>query len=312
MNVLPGSSRFGVGAVAVSLMAFASALSPASAPAAQLMTQTLRDAPAIVIAAFGTSTKAQVTYEVFEKQLRESLTGYEIRWAFTSEVIRERVNARRREEGRTDLLKSLPQALADLQADGFTKVVVQPLHIFPGEEYEEVLAVTSKFPGLRLEVGETLLQRWESLRHVVSVVSQDFLPPEQGCNVLVSHGTPSTNVGSNITYLGLERHLARTYPNVFLGAVEGVITPDDALEPAKACPGTRVRFVSLMYVAGDHLMSDVMGDADSWKVAVESVGKVADTPTIEYEGETRTKGLGYYPEVNEIFIDSVRRALTRL
>jgi sirohydrochlorin cobaltochelatase len=275
------------------------------------MTRTLHDAPALVIAAFGTSTKAEATYGVFEKQLREALPGLEVRWAFTSEIIRERVNQRRRAEGRTDLLESLPQALANLQAQGFTKVVVQPLHIFPGEEYEEVLSIVAQFPGLHLEVGETLLQRWESLRRVVSIVSSDFLPPDQGCNVLVSHGTPSTNLGSNITYLGLERHVARTYTNVVLGAVEGIITPEDALGPARACPGPRVRFVSLMYVAGDHLMNDVMGSGDSWKTAVEKAGKQADAATVEYEGETRYKGLGYYPQVNEIFIDSIRRALAR-
>jgi len=296
----------------VAALLASSLLAAGPAPAAQLLTRTLKERPAIVVAAFGTSTRAQVTYDIFDRQLRGAAPGYEVRWAFTSEVIRERVNERRTAEGRTDLLKSLSQTLADLEAEGFTEAVVQPLHIFPGEEYEEVLSVTSGFPGLRLEVGETLLQRWETLRHVVSVVSRDFLPPDEGCNVLVSHGTPSTHVGSNITYLGLERHLGRTYPNVFLGAVEGILSPEDALRPASACAGRRVRFVSLMFVAGDHLMSDVMGDGDSWKAAVEQAGKKAEATTVEYEGETMYKGLGFYPEVNEVFIDSVRRALSRL
>ncbi len=293
------------------LVAF-SLLAAGPAPAAQLMTRTLEERPAIVVAAFGTSTRAQITYDVFDRQLREALPGYEVRWAFTSEVIRERVNERRAAEGRTDLLKSLSQTLADLEAGGFTKAVVQPLHIFPGEEYEEVLSIASRFPGMRLEVGDTLLQRWENLRHVVSVVSRDFLPPEEGCNVLVSHGTPSTHVGSNITYLGLERHLARTYPNAFLGAVEGIISPEDALGPAAVCAGPRVRFLSLMFVAGDHLMSDVMGDGNSWKASVEKAGKKAEATTVEHEGETMYKGLGFYREVNEVFIDSVRRSLSRL
>lgn len=266
----------------------------------------------MVVAAFGTSTRAEVTYQVFEKQLRADLPGYEVRWAFTSEVIRERVNEARRSEGRADLLKSLSQALADLEAEGFRQVVVQPLHVFPGEEYEEVLATAAGFPGLRLEVGDTLFQRWDSVRSVLTTLSRDFLAPAEGCNVLVSHGTPSTHVGSNITYLGLERHLARSYPGTFLGAVEGVIAAEDALGPASACAGPRIRFLSLMYVAGDHLMSDVMGDADSWKTAVERAGKRAEGVTVEYGGETLYKGLGFYPEVNEVFIDSVRRALSRL
>ena len=298
-------------ACGVAALAASALFAAGPAPAAQLLTRTLKEQPAIVVAAFGTSTRAQVTYDVFDRQLREALPGYEVRWAFTSEVIREKVNERRRREGRTDLIESLSQALADLEAEGFAEAVVQPLHIFPGEEYEEVLSIASRFPGMRLEVGDTLLQRWENLRHVVTVVSRDFLPPEAGCNVLVSHGTPSTHVGSNITYLGLERHLARAYANTFLGAVEGIISPEDALKPASACHGPRVRFVSLMFVAGDHLMSDVMGDGDSWKATVERAGKKAEATTVEYDGETMYKGLGFYPEVNEVFIESVRRALAR-
>ncbi len=285
--------------------------------AAQILTRTLKDKPAIVLTAFGTSTRAQVTYRVLEEQVREAFPDYEIRWAFTSEVIRERVNARWAEQGRKERLLSLQQALSNLEAEGYTKVVVQPLHVFPGEEYEEVLKIVERFPGLRIEVGETLLQRWETLFEIVHVISQDFLPPEEGCNVLTAHGTPSTHVGSNITYMGLERHLAKRYPNAFLGAVDGIVTREDALSAAKACPKKRVRFVPFMYVAGDHIMNDIMGEEEdpeepSWNTEMERAGFETDVTTVTYDGQTYYKGLGFYPEVNEVFIKEIRRALKRL
>ncbi|MGO8761626.1 MAG: hypothetical protein ACLP2P_10365 [Desulfobaccales bacterium] len=40
--------------------------------------------PAIVLAAFGTSTEAFETYGHFEQKVRERFPGHEIRWAFTS------------------------------------------------------------------------------------------------------------------------------------------------------------------------------------------------------------------------------------
>ncbi|GAB4283943.1 MAG: sirohydrochlorin cobaltochelatase [Deferrisomatales bacterium] len=285
-------------------------------PAAQLMTRTLKEKPAIVIAAFGTSTRAQVTFDAFERQLRKELPGYEIRWAFTSEIIRERVNKRWAEQGIPKRLRSLPQTLGDLEAEGYTKVVVEPLHIFPGEEYEEVVAIVEHFPGLRVETGETLLQRWESLFEVVEVVSRDFLPPEEGCNVLAAHGSPQTHVGSNITYLGLERHLAKKYPNAFLGAVEGILTRDDALGAAKGCPEKRVRFIPFMYVAGDHIMNDIMGEEEdpeepSWNTELKRAGIRTEVTSVTYEGDTYYKGLGFFPEVNEIFIREIERALKR-
>ena len=284
-----------------------------AAEAAQMSTRSLKDQPAVVIAAFGTSTKAQVTYDVFEKQLREALPGTEIRWGFTSEVIRERVNARRAEKGDPTRLRSVQQALADLEAEGYTRVAVQPLHISPGEEYEEVLRIVERFPGLRIEVGETLLHRWESVHAVVEALSKDFLSPDSGCNVIVAHGSPTTGVGSNTTLLGLDRYLSRRFRNAFLGCVEGVIPKEDALEAAAACPGPMVRFIPLMFVGGDHVMNDVMGDdGQSWKAAIERAGKTVDIPTMELEGQTYYKGLGFLPEVNKIFIREIRRSLGRL
>lgn len=287
-------------------------LSPGHAGAAQLMTRTLKDRPAVVLAAFGTSTKAQATYDVFERQLKEALPDYEVRWAFTSEVIREKVNARRAREGSAERLKSLPQALADLQAEGYTRVAVEPLHILPGEEYEEVLGEVKGFPGLRIEVGETLLHRWESVREVLGVLSRDFLTPDQGANVLVAHGSPTTNAPSNAAFLGIDRYVSRKYPNVYLGCVEGIVPAEDALAAAVAHPGKRVRFLPLLFVGGDHAMNDIMGESDSWRAEVAAAGKEADMPTASLAGETQYRGLGLLPEVNRIFIREVERALGRL
>ncbi|MBI5017655.1 MAG: sirohydrochlorin cobaltochelatase [Deltaproteobacteria bacterium] len=290
----------------------AALLAAGTSRAAQLITRTLMEKPAIVLAAFGTSTKAQATYAVFEHQLHEALPGYEVRWAFTSEVIREKVNARRAKEGSSDRLKSLPQALADLQAEGYTRVAVQPLHILPGEEYEEVLGEVKGFPGLRIEVGETLLHRWESVHEVIGILARDFLPPDQGANVLVAHGSPTTAAATNAAFLGIDRYLSRRYPNAFLGCVEGIVSGEDALAAAKAHPGGRVRFLPLLFVGGDHAINDIMGDTDSWRAEVTAAGKQADMPTVELAGETQYRGLGLIPEVNRIFVREIERSLSRL
>jgi len=293
------------------------ALLPTGASAAQVMTRTLKDKPAILIAAFGTSTKAQVTYDEFEKQLKATLPNYEIRWAFTSEVIRERVNAKRAKVGNPDKLLSVQQALADIEAQGYTKVVVEPLQIFPGEEYEETLRQAKNFPGLKVEFGETLLHRWEYVHEVIKILSKDFLPPGEGSNVLVAHGSPQTAVGSNSTYLGIDRYLSKKYPNVFIGCVEGILTREEALNAAKAHPAQKVRFVPFMFVGGDHVMNDIMGDDNdsgepSWKGELSQAGKSVDIPTVTLNGEILYRGLGLIPEINKIYIREIERALNRL
>ncbi|MBI5442836.1 MAG: sirohydrochlorin cobaltochelatase [Deltaproteobacteria bacterium] len=286
------------------------------ARAAQLLTRARNERPAIVLAAFGTSTRAQATYDFLEAQVRRELPDYELRWAFTSEIIRERTNARREKEGRPERLRSLAEVLAGLEGEGYGTIVVQPLFVAPGEEYDEALAVVRRFPSLRIEVGETLLHRWSSVEEVLLALRRDFLPPEEGCNVLVAHGSPTTGAASNTTLLGLERQLARVAPNAYLGCVEGVIPAEDALERARACAGKRVRFVPLMLVAGDHILNDVMGgkgaEGSSWRAELVRAGKEVDVPTLQFGGETHYKGLGFIPEVNAVFIRGIRKALDRL
>jgi len=287
-----------------------------SAMSAQSMTRSHKELPAIVLTAFGTSTKAKVTYDALDSQVKEALPGYEVRWAFTSEVIREIVNRRREKEGSPERLLSLQQVLANLQAEGYTRAAVQPLHIFPGEEYEEVLSITESFPGITVLTGETLLQRWEMMHEVVAAISTDFLTPDEGCNVVVSHGTPTTNTASNMAYMGLDRYLKVKYDNVFLGGVEGVITREEALGAAKGCVPKRVRFIPLMYVAGDHIMNDIAGEVTvdelPWSAELEEAGITTDTTTVDFGGKTFYKGLGFFPEVNKIFIDGIKKTLDRL
>lgn len=280
----------------------------------QIRHQKLKEKPAIVLCAFGTSTKAQVTFDFFEKRVREELPDYDIRWAFTSEVIREKMNRIFTKKGLNKRLYSLHEVLATLYAEGYRKVVVQPLHIFPGLEYKNVVEICERFPDLRIVVGEPLLFRWEYVKEVLEVVSKEFLPPEEGINILVAHGTGVTINGANITYLGLDWLVRKHYSNVLVGTVEGVPDAEVTLKEALKYPAKKVRFVPFMFVAGDHIMNDIMGkdleDGEkSWREIVEEGGKEVDCVTAEVNGKLYYKGLGLYPEIDEFFVKQIKRAL---
>ncbi|HDH02036.1 MAG TPA: hypothetical protein ENH17_02780, partial [Nitrospirae bacterium] len=255
---------------------------------AMLKTMTLKKDPAIVIAAFGTTTRAQATYDFFDEQLKKELPAkyrnYEIRWAFTSEIVRERANKKFEKAGIKKRYLSLAQVVSNLEDEGYRKIVVQPLHIFPGIEYESVLGMVEglrevfKDFNLRIKTGEPLLQYWWDLEEVAEILKPDLLKSGEGCNVLASHGTGETAVGSNITYLGLERVLSLKYDNTFLGSVEGITSRESALAKAKACKSKTVKFIPFMYVAGDHVMNDIMGSEPeddgelSWSLEMKKTG----------------------------------------
>ncbi len=288
------------------------------------MTRTLKKEPAIVLAAFGTTTKARVTYDFFDAQLREELPAkyrnLKIAWAFTSEIVRERANAKFIKAGVEQRYLSLPQVLANLENEGYRKVAIQPLHIFPGQEFEEMERVIQAFRiiDLRIEYGGTLLHDWSWLFEAVGVLEKEFLAPSEGMNVLVAHGSPKTFVGSNATYLGLDRYLSRKYANVVAGGVDGVLTREQALAAVKASPTKRARLIPFMYVAGDHIMNDIMGaEPDkngelSWALELKKAGVRVDTVFTDYKGERCFKGLGFYKEINSRYIKQLEESLKRL
>ena len=161
-------------------------------------------------------------------------------------------------------------------------------------------------------MGEPLFYRWERVKEVLEVVSKDFLKPDEGINILVAHGTPVTIVGDNITYLGLDWLVRHRYKNVLVGTVEGVPSAEEVLNEAEHYRVKRVRFIPFMLVAGDHIMHDIMGknlEEKSWREILEDAGVKVDCVTTHVNGKTYYKGLGLYPKVVELFVESIKRCL---
>ena len=310
---------FGGRLIAITLMVLLAAVVDGHA-----MHRTLKKEPAVVIVAFGTTTKARVTYDFFDAQLRRELPEPyrhgRIEWAYSSEIVRERVNAKFQKVGSSERLRSLAQVLANLQDEGYRKIAVQPLIIFPGQEFEQVEKVATAFRtlGLRIENGGTLMHKWDWAFETIRAMEKEFLSPEQGMNVLVVHGTPETFPGSNSTYLGLDRYLTRKYANVMVGGVDGVLTRDQALAGVKASSPKRVRLIPFMYVAGDHIMNDIMGSQPekdgtlSWALELEKAGVKVDSVRVDYQGEQFFKGLGFYEKINHHYIEQLIESLKRL
>lgn len=288
------------------------------------MTRKLKEDPAIVMVAFGTTTKASATYDFFAEQLRKSLPekyrDLQIEWAFTSEIIRELANKRFAGAGLTQRRRSLAQVLADLEDEGYRRIVLQSLHIFPGQEYEEMLKVIKAFEtlGLHIEYGGTLLHTWEQAFETITLLEGEFLPPDEGCNILVAHGSPETFPGSNSAYLGLARYLEQKYPNVFIGGVDGVLTREQALAAAGKYPQKKTRFIPFMFVAGDHIMNDIMADepdkhgAISWKMELQRKGIAVESVVTIYQEKEYFKGLGFYPDINKLFLKQLEASLERM
>ena len=261
----------------------------------------LKEKPAIVIAAFGSSSHAKMSLEIFKKRLEQEFSEHETFWAYTSEILRKKLG-----------LPSLQETLAKVEAAGFRKVVVQPLHIFPGTEYQQMAETCEYFPGLRVLLSETLLHRWDFIKKILDVVKPDFLSPEDGLNLLALHGTPLASDPVNMVYLGLERLVTDLYPNVLAASVEGVPDSEAVLTRIKrldlASQYPKIKIIPMMYLAGLHAEEDLMGGDNSWRAALENMGFTVECSMVS-EDVDLYKGLAHYPQIINYFIERLHRSL---
>jgi sirohydrochlorin cobaltochelatase len=255
--------------------------------------------PAIVLAAFGTTTAAFRTYSHIEDRVKQRFPGYKILWAFTSHEVRHKLAQEKGEK-----LNDLPGALRKLQAAGYTRVVVQSLHVVPGEEWEKkVVEASRKFPGLHVALGKPLLSSQADQERVLKALAPTFPKDlKHTAVVLVAHGSPTPE--GTAAYLAFDRLLRSRYPhqNVFLGTVEGKPTRKEALTAVKKSGATTVVLMPFLLVAGEHVAKDILGNnPESWKSEL-----LREKP---YHIEGITKGLGYQDGIVNIYLDHLARAL---
>ena len=262
----------------------------------------LQNKPAIVIATFGTSSRAKMPLALFEAAVEKQFPDYKVFWAYTSEILCRKL-----------ALPSIQETLAKVETAGYRKVVVQPLHVFPGTEYQQLAETCEYFPGLRVFLSETLFHRWNFVTDSLQIIEQDFLAADQGVNILALHGTPLTADPVNIVYLGLEKLVADRYPNVLAASIEGIPNQNAVFakieRDALANTYQHARIIPVMYFAGMHAEQDLMGSTNSWRAALEQMGFTVDCPVVTQDKKEFYKGLAHYPELIAFFMDRLQRSL---
>lgn len=253
---------------------------------------------AILAVGFGTTHRAEskATIEAIENMAAERFPEYEVRRAYTSEIVRKILKER---DGL--LVDNTWEALESLRKDGFQEVILQPLHIICGEEYQEkVLDAAAQYQDAfdKIAVGRPLLTTIGDYRVAIEALKAQ-LPPrnDQQAVVLMGHGSDHP---ANASYACLQLMLMDEAPNVFVGTVEGYPAFEDVLPKLKAAGTKKVVLMPFMLVAGEHVHHDLAGDHEaSWKTILEKEG---------YEVQTYLHGLGENPAFREIYLQHIEQA----
>lgn len=257
----------------------------------------------ILLVAFGTSIpEAQKAYEDVEALVKKQWPDMPLRWAYTSKLIRHKLDDQGQE------LLSPAEALAGMADEDFTHVVVQSLHVIPGEEYHGLLETAHAFAGMpkgieKVYVGYPLLatsaQLEESAKAILSAVAEKR--EKDQALILMGHGTHHP---ADVVYAAMQYHFSKLDPSVLVGTVEGAPTLDDVRASLEAKGLKKALLVPMMAVAGDHARNDMAGDEeDSWKTVLEQKGVACSV---------ELKGLAEYPPLAALWLQRLQGAMSHV
>ena len=278
---------------------------PESAAQPEESTQEKIEDAAILVVSFGTSynDSRDITIGAVEEAIAKAFPEYEVRRAFTAQIIIDKLAERDNLE-----IDNVTQALDRAVADGIRTLIVQPTHLMNGLEYadlaKELEGYKSDFDKVAL--GEPLLTSDGDYEAVVSAITnatKEFDQGDETAIVFMGHGTEAE---SNQIYSTMQEKLTEAgFGNYYIGTVEAAPALEDVMALLEE-KGTYKKVVlePLMVVSGDHANNDMAGDEeDSWKTILTQEG---------YEVECVLKGLGELPEIQQVYVEHTQAAIDSL
>jgi sirohydrochlorin cobaltochelatase len=256
---------------------------------------------AILLVAFGTrDPEAAKAFKQVEKTAQERFPGVEMRWAYTSRMIR----AKLAKEGK--LLDSPETAFAKLMDDGYTHVAVLSLHTIPGEEFHELYQNAHLFGQMaggfqRVLVARPLLSSSEDMQTVAEALLKN-IPGRKAGDAVIFMGHGTEHHPADAIYLAMNQVFQEFDSNAFVAAVEGRNSLENVIPKLKKRKVKKVFLVPLMSVAGEHAKSDMAGDEpDSWKSILTEKG---------FKCESILKGTAEIPEIVDVWLDHLKSAFS--
>lgn len=259
---------------------------------------------AILVVSFGTSYEEtrKVTIEAIENRIIEVYKDYEVRRAFTSHIIIKKLKRV------YDINVDTPEeAMEKLKNEGYEEVIVQPLHLIPGVEYDYIRKILShgyKNYFKKLEIGRPLLyfkgeEENEVDDYTLMVDALKYQIKENENVLLMGHGTAHH---ANAVYSCLQCVLQdEGMNNVYIANVEGYPYIETALNRIKSHGVKEITLMPFMLVAGDHAQNDMAGnEEDSFKSILEAEG---------IKVNIYMHGLGENKKVQDLYLEHLQDAI---
>lgn len=281
---------------------------------------------AIILAAFGASMPDALNgiTNIVERSRTAFTCPVEV--CFTSNIVRS-IWRKRLADDRwlaenpqtPDYVKSVKGPLAtiaDLQERGFKNQLIQPLHMYAGEEYHDLCNYVSALARI-----ETIKDKWRPFETVAlgrpalgaPGVERPYIKDiERAAEALDGDVHEALEMDAALVYVGhgnhvfstgvyheLKQMLRKRHPEVVIdiGAVEGIFDASYVAGKLRERGARRVLLKPLMVVAGVHARDDMAGDnEDSWRSIMTQAG---------FEVECLLQGLGESDAWADIYLQNI-------
>lgn len=257
---------------------------------------------ALVFASFGVSEEQarKASLEATAALLRASFPAFGLFQAYTSGFIRKRL------QGQGIVIPDLFSLLQELAGQGYSRVLIQPSHLTPGEEFDNKVLAAAEAAGTLfadgLAVGRPVFDEPEDYGLVLETVLPELSLQEGEALVWFGHGSPHHH---NPVYERLQQAAdARQLP-VHVGVLEPADTPDFGMVRKRLaeCGAKNILLAPLLLAGGSHVMRDMAGDSEgAWKNRLLAAGFCV---------RTDLRGLGEHPAFRELYRRKVVQCLER-
>ncbi len=257
---------------------------------------------AILLVSFGTTVDEarKENIDSIVERVREYFNGYDVYSAFTSRIVSKRL----RERGIFAELES--EALLRLLAEGYEEIIVQPLHVVHGEEFDKLRVNIEPFrrESTRIVLGRPLLSYMgqdgypDDYQIFINAFKAE-LSPADGV-VFVGHGgIHPGNASYGILQLKLWQE---KYRHVRVITMESFpkVTDIPVFGDSEHLPET-VHIYLLLLVAGEHALKDIFGENE---LSIQSM-----LAQVGYTCVCHREGLGSRPAIQDIYIRHIEDAI---
>ncbi len=211
---------------------------------------------AIILSCFGSVIEAK-KYESLKEFIKERFPKIDLFISFSSRSVI-KILAKK-----GIFYKNLPQVLSDLDMEGYRKIIVSSVNLFPTDEHEMVKKTVEGFKNFSLShirVTKAIFTKSKDTTDFLVNLSKR-VSKEKTANLFIIHGTPLLDINGSESISYTQNLLEKINPLNFVCSLEGsnpfYALKEFFLREFEKLKVEKVQIIPLLLVSGNHFVKDM-------------------------------------------------------